>query len=123
MTNQLLHNTLQAIFSLTRATLPVDASAIARVIGTSPMHVAEALVALEQRGWVDAGRARLTMLGLAKAVAGGVPQTRVTAGHVPARRPHSRAALRRGVSNPPDRARTPSIVPSELPAAGLRVHH
>ncbi len=123
MTNQLLHNTLQAIFSLTRATQPVDASAIARVIGTSPMRVAEALVVLEQRGWVDAGRVRLTMLGLAKAVAGGVPQSRTTVGHAAVRRHESNASRRRGVSQSP-RAPEPSRFPSRLPiAAAPRVHH
>lgn len=124
MTNQLLQNTLQAIFSLTRATQPVDASAIAHVIGTSPMRVAEALVVLEQRGWVDAGRMRLTMLGLAKAVAGGVPQARTTAGHTPVRRHESNASRRRGVSHPPARMPDSHRFPSELPiAAAPRVHH
>lgn len=117
MTDQLLHNTLHAIFTLSRATLPVDATAIARMIGTSPMRIAEALVELERRGWVDAGKARLTMLGLAKAVANGVPQSRATAGHAAPRQSISSASRRRGNSVPPSRHPTPSVIPSEFPGA------
>ncbi len=122
MTDQLLHNTLKAIFILSRASLPVDASAVAQVVGTSPMRIAEALVVLEQRGWVDASRARLTMLGLAKAVAGGIPQTRaVVQPSKPARA--SSASTRRGRGRVPG-DRRPSVIPSELPiAAAPRVHH
>lgn len=126
MTQQLLNNTLQAMFSLSRATLPVDASSIARVVGTSPMRVAEALVVLEQRGLVDASRARLTMLGLAKAVANGVPKTRVTAGKGTSQRASTRFGHRRGNSGgvTPARLPVPSRMPSELPiAASPRVHH
>lgn len=129
MTQQLLNNTLQAMFSLSRATLPVDASSIARVVGTSPVRVAEALVVLEQRGLVDASRARLTMLGLAKAVANGVPnarRTRVTAGNGTTQRASTRFGYRRGNSGgvTPSRSPVPTRMPSELPiAASPRVHH
>lgn len=123
MTEQLLHNTLQAIFTLSRATLPVDAASLARQIGTSPTRVAEALVVLEQRGWVDASRARLTMLGLAKAVASGVPNTRVQDG-VPAEKRQAKSAGRRGASVPPSRTPSRSPLPSELPIAAVpRLHH
>lgn len=124
MTDQLLNNTLKAIFTLSRASVPVDASAIAQVVGTSPMRIAEALVALEQRGWVDATRARLTMLGLAKAVAGGIPQTRVAMGAVTPRQQSLGSARRRHGRLPSDRKPTPSVIPSELPIAAVpRVHH
>lgn len=124
MTDQLIQRTLQAIFSLSRETLPVDATSLARVVGTSPMRVAEALVELERRGWVDASRARLTMLGLAKAVANGVPRTRVTAGPVVQRQPQASASRRRGGAKPTRRAPTPHVTPSELPvAARPRVQH
>jgi hypothetical protein len=129
MTDQLIQqtlllDTLRAIFSLSRETLPVDATSIARVVGTSPMRVAEALVALEQRGWVDASRARLTMLGLAKAVADGIPKTRVTAGPVAQRQQQTNASRRRGGSTPARRVPTPRVIPSELPiAARSRVQH
>jgi len=124
MTDQLLHHTLQAIFSLSRETLPIDATSIARVVGTSPVRVAEALVELEKRGWVDASRARLTMLGLAKAVANGVPKTRLTAGPVAQRPQQTKASRRRGGSTPNRRAPTPHVTPSELPiAARSRVQH
>lgn len=113
MTDQLLHNTLQVIFTLSRATLPVDATAIARIIGTSPMRIAEALVVLEQRGWVDASRARLTMLGLAKAVANGVPQTRATAGHTAPRMQVSNGSRRRGRGRDDSRPYTPAVTPVE----------
>lgn len=113
MTDQLLHNTLQVIFTLSRATLPVDATAIARIIGTSPMRIAEALVVLEQRGWVDASRARLTMLGLAKAVANGVPQTRATAGHAAPRIQQSSASRRRDRGRDDSRPYAPDVRPAE----------
>lgn len=124
MTDQLLQHTLQAIFSLSRETLPVDATSIARAVGTTPVRVAEALVELEQRGWVDASRARLTMLGLAKAVANGVPKTRVSAGPVAQKRQQSKPSRRRGDSMPSRRSPNPHVTPSEMPiAARPRVQH
>jgi DNA-binding transcriptional ArsR family regulator len=59
--------TLFALFCLSRDTRHIDASEIARAAGLSPTAAAEALVVLERAGLVDATRARLTMLGLARA--------------------------------------------------------
>ncbi len=46
-----------------------DAGSIARDLGVRATRVAEAILHLERRGLVDAGRARLTMTGLAAAAA------------------------------------------------------
>jgi DNA-binding transcriptional ArsR family regulator len=59
--------TLFALFCLSRDTRHIDATEIARAAGLSPTAAAEALVVLERAGLVDATRARLTMLGLARA--------------------------------------------------------
>jgi hypothetical protein len=59
--------TLFALFCLSRDTRHIDATEIARAAGISPTVAAEALVVLERAGLVDATRARLTMLGLARA--------------------------------------------------------
>jgi DNA-binding transcriptional ArsR family regulator len=59
---------LFALFCLSRDTRHIDASELARAAGVSPTLAAEGLVALERAGLVDASRARLTMLGLARAV-------------------------------------------------------
>jgi DNA-binding transcriptional ArsR family regulator len=58
---------LFALFCLSRDTRHIDASELARAAGVSPTSAAEALVVLERAGLVDASRARLTMLGLARA--------------------------------------------------------
>lgn len=58
---------LFALFCLSRDTRHIDASELARAAGISPTGAAEALVVLERAGLVDASRARLTMLGLARA--------------------------------------------------------
>ena len=62
---------LHAVFALSRANRRVDAGTIGAATGVSPTHAARVLVALERQGLVDASRARLTMLGLARAVASG----------------------------------------------------
>ncbi len=59
---------LFALFCLSRDTRQIDASELARAAGVSPTVAAEELVVLERAGLVDASRARLTMLGLARAV-------------------------------------------------------
>jgi hypothetical protein len=59
--------TLFALFCLSRDTRHIDASEIALAAGLSTTVAAEALVVLERAGLVDATRARLTMLGLARA--------------------------------------------------------
>lgn len=56
------------MFSLSKATLPIDAGALGRCCAITATAVAEGLLALEQAGLVDASRARLTMKGLAAAV-------------------------------------------------------
>lgn len=65
---------LHAIFHLSQATAAIDATAIARQTGLSPSAAATACLALESDGLVDATRARLTMLGLARACATGAGQ-------------------------------------------------
>jgi DNA-binding transcriptional ArsR family regulator len=58
---------LLALFCLSRDTSHIDATELARAARVSATQAAQALVALERAGLVDAGRARLTMLGLARA--------------------------------------------------------
>ena len=58
---------LFALFCLSRDTRHLDASELARAAGLSATLAAECLVLLERAGLVDASRARLTMLGLARA--------------------------------------------------------
>lgn len=91
---------LLAVFKLSRANRRLDASAIGEVAGVTPTRAATALVALERARLVDASRARLTMLGLATAVAHGA--TAAGGGGLPAR-----------VSVPPPR---PSYRPEPLAA-------
>lgn len=67
MTLDTTDRTLLALFCLSRDTRPVHAAALAAETGQSPTQAAQALLALERAGWVDASRARLTMLGLARA--------------------------------------------------------
>lgn len=69
MDDQIILGTLDSLYHLASLSLPTDAGGIARRIGRSPSEVADALVHLECRGLVDASRARLTMAGLAAAVA------------------------------------------------------
>jgi hypothetical protein len=68
MNNEELHDTLLAVFELSRANLHIDASSIARAVGLTPTAAATALLELERSGLVDASRARLTMAGLVVAV-------------------------------------------------------
>lgn len=63
--NRILH----ALFCMSRENLPIDATRLGRAVGQSPSATAAALLRLERAGLVDASRARLTMLGLARAVA------------------------------------------------------
>lgn len=58
---------LLALYCLSRDTCRIDATALGLAAGTTATVAAEALVWLERRGYVDATRARLTMLGLARA--------------------------------------------------------
>ena len=59
--------TLFALFCLSRDTGFIDAAALGQATGQTPTQAAESLLRLERAGWVDASRARLTMLGLARA--------------------------------------------------------
>jgi Mn-dependent DtxR family transcriptional regulator len=78
----LILQTLDALYVLHgEAVSIVDASTLARHLGTSATRVAETLLHLESRGLVDASTARLTMAGLATAAA--LSAARVTA-HVAA---------------------------------------
>jgi DNA-binding transcriptional ArsR family regulator len=58
---------LFALFCLSRDTRHIDATELATATGVSPTAAGHALVLLEKAGLVDASRARLTMLGLARA--------------------------------------------------------
>ena len=71
MTREDIQATLFAVFELSRASLRIDAASIGCAVGLSATEAAEALLELENRGLVDASRARLTMKGLVAAVSGG----------------------------------------------------
>jgi hypothetical protein len=68
MSTPATHRVLVALFSLSRSTSPIDAGVLGRMSGLSPTGAGRALVQLEAEGLVDATRARLTLLGLARAV-------------------------------------------------------
>lgn len=63
----LLFGTLRALFQLARTDLPADAGTLAARLGVRPVRLAQALLHLERKGLVDAGRVRLTLHGLAVA--------------------------------------------------------
>ncbi len=65
MTREQALSVLFAVYDLASADLPAHAGRIATEVGLSPTAVGEILLHLERRGLVDAGRARLTMRGLA----------------------------------------------------------
>jgi len=71
MTDPLHNRILYALFCLSRDTRRISATTLSEAAGCTATQAADALVALERAGLVDATRARLTMLGLAKAAAGG----------------------------------------------------
>lgn len=71
MTDLTENRILYALYCLSRDTRHISAQTLARAAEVTPTHAARALVALEAAGLVDASRARLTMLGLAKAVSAG----------------------------------------------------
>jgi Mn-dependent DtxR family transcriptional regulator len=63
-----LASLLIALLDLAENDIPASAGALATRVGDlRPTEVAEALLVLERRGLVDAGRARLTFAGLAVA--------------------------------------------------------
>jgi len=108
MTDPIEQQVLYALFCLSRDTRHVDATTLAAALSLTPTRAAAALLALEQAGLVDASRARLTMLGLARAVrlgpAAGGPRVDLGAA-VAAAEPRPRrvplAARRDGVENDP----------------------
>lgn len=67
MTDAIDNRILYAVYCLSRDTMAIDASSLGRVCHVTATEAAASLVKLEQAGLVDASRARLTMLGLAKA--------------------------------------------------------
>ena len=67
MTLQNTDPTLYALFCLRRHTLPVHSGSLARLTGRTATETALDLLELEGLGLVEANRARLTMLGLARA--------------------------------------------------------
>lgn len=69
MTEHTTDRILFALYCFSRDTCRIDATQLARSVGVTATQAAKALVELERAGLVDATRARLTMLGLAKAVA------------------------------------------------------
>ena len=77
--NDLLFNVLEMIYRLTPMQARIDASALARHLGTTPTEAARALVRLEQLGLADASRARLTLRGLAVAATSAGQRERVAA--------------------------------------------
>ena len=62
---------LHAVFLFSRANRRFDATTLGIAARVSATRAGVALCALERAGLVDASRARLTMLGLARAVATG----------------------------------------------------
>ncbi len=69
MTHPTTDRILYALFCLSRDTCHIDAGELGIAAGVSATEAAKALVTLEKLGLVDASRARLTMLGLARASA------------------------------------------------------
>jgi hypothetical protein len=69
MTDHTTDRILYALYCFSRDTCRIDASALARSCGVSATRAAHAMLELERAGLVDATRARLTLLGLARAVA------------------------------------------------------
>ena len=84
MTHSTSDRVLFALFCFSRDSCRIDASELGRAVGLTACRTASALIELERAGLVDAGRARLTLLGLARAVAleaGGGGQPAVDLSH------------------------------------------
>lgn len=106
---------LIALFRLSRDTQHISASTLADEVSCTPTQTGAALVSLEQKGVVDATRARLTMKGLVLAAqlgagSGGPRVARKKAVQVVARTPEQLpvAALPSQPPPPPEPARRPS---------------
>lgn len=65
---------LYALFCLSRDTRHISAATLGAALSITPTQAASALLVLEHAGLVDASRARLTMLGLARAARQGSAQ-------------------------------------------------
>ena len=115
---------LFALYCLCRDNRHVDATELALAASVTPTQAAAALVTLERTGLVDATRARLTMLGLARACrleAGGQGGPRVSLGQS---RPRARAAALPVAARselPPEQepARKPERAPAHTPSIEL----
>jgi hypothetical protein len=96
MTDHTTDRILYALYCFSRDTCRIDASALARSCGVSATRAASAMLQLERAGLVDATRARLTLLGLARAVALGAPGSgspRIDLSHAKPRLPPRAAGL------------------------------
>lgn len=60
---------LQVLFQLARADQPATARRMASALGVSAVEACRLLLELERLGLADAGRVRLTLVGLTMAVA------------------------------------------------------
>jgi hypothetical protein len=120
MTDHTTDRILYALYCFSRDTCQIDASALARSCGVSATRAAEAMVELERAGLVDASRARLTLLGLARAVSlgrcgGGSPG--VDLSHAKPRLPQRAAGLAAGTHA--QLARTPQAARHAEPRGRL----
>ena len=59
---------LHAIFSMSSEVLELNRASLGRRVGLGPRELERQLVSLEQAGFIDARRVRLTFSGLAAAV-------------------------------------------------------
>jgi hypothetical protein len=109
MTDPIENRILYALFALSRDTLPIDAARLGAAVGVGATRAAEALVHLERSGLVDASRARLTMLGLAKAMAAGAD--------LGGRSIDLEAAVKKAPPRPMPIAARDSVPPPEHPAS------
>jgi hypothetical protein len=118
MTDHTTDRILYALFCFSRDTCAIDASALARSCGVSATRAADALVELERTGLVDASKARLTMLGLARAAAlgkHGSGSPAVDLGHAKPRVPPRAAGLAAGSTRPAARRLDPTCHHRQLP--------
>lgn len=107
-TDPIENRILYALFALSRDTLPIDAERLGAAVGVGPTRAAEALVNLERAGLVDASRARLTMLGLARAAGAG--------SGAGGRGIDLEAAVKKGPLRPMPIAARDSVPPPDAPA-------
>ena len=103
MSHFMQQRVLHALFLMSRDTRHISAATLARAARVTPTRAAEALVALERAGLVDASRARLTLRGLAVAVQSGAGRGGLGAAQRPAAQPDRKAqtALPWAAKGPP----------------------